>query len=320
MIKKFQVKQQHFLTSHKTKPSSHVRAEQARKNVQRRLDLETAHAVFAHVDGGLFKAFLDRLQMSALRAHEPLSMESLAVAVRILGNIRVDRFKLVDRACGLARIISLFMATLSRAQLMGLRAELARHFEATRHAVKTAAANKGSGTRSGRVLFVDVTPMRPGELGLEADWGENTNRRYVGPLTRITMLKGNNQITHACIRTKETPRSALETEAEVFAAAKAHGKPEHPEGLFVCEPAQACPHGTAPELPLTLKAVDPIETTAAFIVQASRAFRKGDPIVVTVADFTGVIDPVGLKQAILSYPIKTKVLFAYLPCASSIRG
>lgn len=303
-----------FLTANKPKLSRHSRAGRARWSVQRRLDLETAHDVFAHVEGGLLKAFLDRLQMSVLRAHEPLSMESLSIAVRILGNIRVDRFKLVDRACGLARIITLFLDTRSRAQMLALRSELFRHFEETRRALRKYEAQNGTGSFACRSLFIELAPMRPDDLGLVVEQGEDAGRRYIGPVTRITMMKGNKQITHACIRTKEVERSAVRTEADAFACAAACGSAAHPDGLFVCDPQDAAQSAETPDLPLTLKPLDPIETTAAFIVQACRAYREGSPIAVTVADFTGVLDPARLREAVLRHPIKTEVIFAYLPC------
>lgn len=312
--KTIRIKPHSFLAATKPLPSQHARAARARWNVQRRLDLETAHAVFAHVDGGMFKAFIDRLQLSVLRAHEPLSMESLAIAVRILGNIRVDRFKLVDRSCGLARIISLFMSTLSRAQLQGLKSELSRHFEASREALNQFAAQSGTGRQSCRRLFVDLTLMQTDGLGLIPDRTPNAAQRGVG-LMRVTMLKGDNHLSHACIRIKDTEQTDVKTEADVFACARMHGLSQHPEGLFICDPAQTGAQDKAPELPLTLRALDPIEATAAFIVEAARAYRCGSPVAVTIADSTGRIDPVKLKQAILRHPIKTTLAFAYLPCA-----
>ena len=64
----------------------------------------------------------------------------------------------------------------------------------------------------------------------------------------------------------------------------------------------------------TTRPVDAVEATAQFIVHSVKAYRKGSNVIVTLADLTGILDPLRLREAILKHPLKVEVSFAYLPC------
>ena len=151
-------KDKNFVCAPLPELSQHRQAARMRWNIQQICDLRTAATVFDGVDGGLPRALIDRIQSCVLRAHEPLTLESLSVAMRILGNARVDRFRMLERACGLGRITSIFMQTLSRAEVHGLKASLARHFVATLSCVRAYRQVNSTPKADCRTLFVDVTP------------------------------------------------------------------------------------------------------------------------------------------------------------------
>lgn len=303
-------KDKNFVCAPLPELSQHRQAARMRWNIQQICDLRTAATVFDGVDGGLPRALIDRIQSCVLRAHEPLTLESLSVAMRILGNARVDRFRMLERACGLGRITSIFMQTLSRAEVHGLKASLARHFVATLSCVRAYRQVNSTPKADCRTLFVDVTPMRLGQHGLVEALGQN-RKGSANRLMRVTMMKGDNRVSHALIRTQATAQTTVRTEADAFACAQACSTEHSHEGLFVC-----CPRPGTKTLPLldpTLKPIDPVAALAQFIVHAVKAYREGNKVVVMLSDATGAVDPVLLKEALERHPLKTEVAFAYLP-------
>ena len=130
-------------------------------------------------------------------------------------------------------------------------------------------------------------------------------------LMRVTMMRGDNRISHALIRTQATAQTTVRTEADAFACARACDTEHAHEGLFVC-----CPRSDAKSLPLldpTLKPIDLVAALAQFIVHAVKAYREGNKVVVMLSDATGAVDPVLLKEALERHPLKTEVAFVYLP-------
>lgn len=305
-------KSDHFQALELGQPNRRRRAANQRRTAQRRLDLKAANALFDGVEGGLNKAMLDRLQAAVLRTHCPLTLEELAAAVRVLGNKRVDRFRLLERRVGTVRATKLFMQAPSRAQMRGKLAQYARRFELSRGLARGLGEKLADERGSCRQFFVEIAAMRPNprEPGLLEIKDQNLEN---SPVLRLSLLRGDNRLLFALVRTSLNGRSRAATEAQALALAESCAGDNHPQGLFACVPhdSQACDEGGTIEP--TLRAVDPVQAVAQFLVYAARAFRRGSPVVVTLADATGAIDPVLLKQAVLRHHLRVPLHFAYLP-------
>lgn len=279
-------------------------------------ELAAAHASFDQVAGGLFKAFVDRNQLCVLKAHSPLTTAGHAVGMHVLGNRRVDGFKEIERRFGLYRFVRFMTNTYTRPQVQGLKAQLSRHFATSFASLRIKEGSKFSACRcANRKLFMEVRPMRAEGYGLiHAD--KLVEDGYKHSLLRFTFMRGQyNEITHATLRCRPIEKHGILTEAHAFNCARSQNLEGHPQGLFVCEPHRASAATPYPAIEPTTRAVDPIEAAAQFIVQTVKAYRKGSDVVVTLADFSGVLDPLLLKEAILRHPLKVQVSFAYLPCA-----
>lgn len=280
-------------------------------------ELAAAHAAFDQIDGGLFKAFVDREQLCVLKAHSPLTTAGHAVGMHVLGNRRVDGFKEIERQFGLYRFVSFMTNAYSRPQVQGLKALLSRHFATSFASLRIKEGSTSSACRrANRKLFMEVRPMRAEGFGLvHAD--KLVEAGYKHSLLRFTFMRGQyHEITHATLRCRPIETHGILTEAHAFNCARSQNIEGHPQGLFVCEPHRSSAVAPYPAIEPTTRPVDPIEAAAQFIVQTVKAYRKGSDVVVTLADFSGVLDPLLMKEAILRHPLKVQVSFAYLPCAT----
>ena len=278
-------------------------------------DLAAAHAAFDDVEGGLFKAFVDRDQLCVLKAHSPLTTAGHAVGVHVLGNRRVDGFKEIERRFGLYRFVRIMTNTYTRPQVQGLKALLSRHFVTSFASLRIKEGSKPSACRcANRKLFLEVRPMRAEGFGLvHAD--KLVESGYKHSLLRFTFIRGQyTEITHATLRCRPIEKHGILTEADAFECARSQDLSGQPQGLFVCDPHASSAVSNYPVLEPTTRPVDPIEAAAQFIVHIVKAYRKGSDVVVTLADFSGVLNPLLLKEAILRHPLKVQVSFAYLPC------
>lgn len=304
-----------YIHNNKTTKGRSKSAETRWRNRYNR-DLTTAHRVFDESNGGLHKAFIDRHQLCALKSRSPLTTAGHAVSLHVSGNCRVDAFKAIESLVGLYPFVDLMIFAPKRYEMQALKAHLSRHFEASFASAHIKEGTKPSACRcANRKLFMEIRPMRAEGLGfVPADKLVETGYKHT--LLRFTLMKGHqHEISYATIRCRPDNMHAILTEADAFEAAAKQKLDGHPDGIFVCEPHMSAPLSFPPALDPTTRPVDAIAAAAQFIVHSVKAYRKGSSVIVTLADFTGILDPLRLKEAVLKHPLKVEVSFAYLPCS-----
>lgn len=313
-IKMIKLKNSLYIHKNKTTKGRSKSAETRWRNRYNR-ELTTAHSAFDGCNGGLHKAFIDRHQLGSLKSRSPLTTAGHAVSLHVGGNCRVDGFKTIEHLVGLYSFIDLMTYARKREEMQALKALLSRHFEASFASARIKEGTKPSACRcANRKLFMEIRPMRAEGLGfVPAD--KLVEVGYKHTLLRFTLMKGHqHEISHALLRCRPDEKHSVMTESEVFESAASQCLEDQPEGIFVCKPEHSASVAGPLAIEPTTRPVDAVEATAQFIVHSVKAYRKGSNVIVTLADLTGILDPLRLREAILKHPLKVEVSFAYLPC------
>ena len=263
-------------------------------------------------DGGHVRALVDRAHLAVLKSREPMTLEEMALVMKSSGNRRCDAFHAMDGEMRLAEILRHFIDAPSLERLKGLRSRWSLQFAHTKHTVLTC-ANEKSPRCGGRRHLLTLHPMYTLEDRLVPEDGTVPIPARRTRIVRLSVLEGGSRVTHACLRVKSLAAVAPATEDEVFDLASQHARTGQPEGVFVCDPQEAS-ETPPPAVPVTAGPVDLVTSLAMLVVNMARALSKGSRVVVTLADFTGAVHPLELRQAVLKHPIKTQIVLSYLPC------